>query len=199
MKIAVSFANIFMADKKVIQQSETEPKEWKRYIDDVFSFWDCDRKDVNRFVKRASYFHPTIKFTAEISEDQPNPFSRYHGVQRGRIRKKFRLGHQNSLEADRDFLNYALRLVPPTRIHNQPFLKTNFTKPPIIFYKKEKIFRTVLWKQKYNLKARGNAARPRKPHEESVLVYLYPYSHIVSLQLIACIYFSILSAVNSSS
>ena len=28
MKIAVSFANIFMADKKVIQQSETEPKEW---------------------------------------------------------------------------------------------------------------------------------------------------------------------------
>ena len=64
MKIAVSFANIFMADKKVIQQSETEPKEWKRYINDVFSFWDCDRKDVNRFVKRANYFHPTIKFTA---------------------------------------------------------------------------------------------------------------------------------------
>ena len=153
MKIAVSFANIFMADKKVIQQSETEPKEWKRYINDVFSFWDCDRKEVNRFVKRANYFHPTIKFAAEISENQPNPFSRYHGVQRGRIRKKFRLGHQNSLEADRDFLNYALRLVPPTRIHHQPFLNTNLTKPPIIFYKKEKLFRTVLWKQKYNLKA----------------------------------------------
>ena len=100
MKIAVSFANIFMADKKIIQQSETEPKEWKRCINDVFSFWDCDRKEVNRFVKRANYFHPTIKFTAEISENQPNPFSRYHGVQRGRIRKKFRLGHQNSLEAD---------------------------------------------------------------------------------------------------
>ena len=38
MKIAVSFANISMADKKVIQQSETEPKEWKRCINDVFSF-----------------------------------------------------------------------------------------------------------------------------------------------------------------
>ena len=118
MKIAVSFANIFMAEKKVIQQSEseTEPKEWKRYINDVFSFWDCGRKEVNRFVKRANYFHLTIKFTAEISENQPNPFSRYDGV------------HQNSLEADRDFSNYALRLVPPTRIHNQPFLKKNFKK-----------------------------------------------------------------------
>ena len=126
----MSFANIFMAEKKVIQQSEseTEPKEWKRYINDVFSFWDCDRKEVNWFVRRANYFHLTIKFTAEISENQPNPFSRYHGVQRGRIRKKFRLGHQNSLEADRNFSNYALRLVPPTRIHNQPFLKKNFKK-----------------------------------------------------------------------
>ena len=66
-----------MAEKKVIQQSEseTEPKEWKRYINDVFSFWDCGRKEVNRFVKRANYFHLTIKFTAEISENQPNPFS----------------------------------------------------------------------------------------------------------------------------
>ena len=99
MKIAVSFANIFMAEieKKLIQQSETKPKEWKRYIDDVFALWDCDRKEVNRFIKRANYFHPTIKFTAEISENQPNHFSRYHGVQRRKIRKRFHLGSQNSL------------------------------------------------------------------------------------------------------
>ena len=78
-----------------------------------FSLWDCDRKEVNRFIKRANYFHPSIKFTAEISENQSNHFCRYHGVQLGKIRKKFHLGHQNSLEADRDFPNYALRLVPP--------------------------------------------------------------------------------------
>ena len=117
MKIAVSFANIFMAEieKKLIQQSETKPKEWKRNNNDVFSFWDCDRKEINRFIKRANYFHPTIKFTAEISENQPNPFSRYHGVQRRRIRKKFHLEHQDSSEVDRDSPNYTLRLVPPTR------------------------------------------------------------------------------------
>ena len=45
----------------------------------------------------------------------------------------------------------------------------------------------------------SNATRPRKPHGESVLVYLYLYSHMVSLQLIVCIYFLLLSVVNSSS
>ena len=94
MKIAVSFANIFMAEieKKLIQQSETKPKEWKRNNNDVFSFWDCDRKEKNRFIKRANYFHPTIKFTAEISENQPNPFSRYHGVQKGKDSQKIPSG-----------------------------------------------------------------------------------------------------------
>ena len=28
------------------------------------------KKEVDRFIKRANYFHPTIKFTAEISENQ---------------------------------------------------------------------------------------------------------------------------------
>ena len=122
MKIAVSFANIFMAEieKKLIQQSETKPKEWIRYINDVFSLRDCERQEVNRFIKRANYFHPTIKFTAEISENQPNHFYRYHGVQRGKIRKKFHLGHQNSLEADRDFPNDALRLVSTLPLDNRP-------------------------------------------------------------------------------
>ena len=46
-------------------------------------------------------------------------FSRYRGVQRGKIRKKFNLGHQNSLEADRDFLNYALRLVSTLPLDNR--------------------------------------------------------------------------------
>ena len=71
-KMAVSFANIFMSEieTKSIQKSETKPREWKRFIDDVFSLWDCDTKEVDRFIKRANYFHPTIKFTAEMSEKQ---------------------------------------------------------------------------------------------------------------------------------
>ena len=71
-KTAVSFANIFMAEieTNLIQQSNTKPREWKRYIDDVFSLWYCNRKDVELFIKEANNFHPTIKFTAEISENE---------------------------------------------------------------------------------------------------------------------------------
>ena len=38
-KMAVSFANIFMAkiETTLIRQSETKPKEWRRYIHDIFS------------------------------------------------------------------------------------------------------------------------------------------------------------------
>ena len=44
-KRAVSFANIYMAEieTNLIQQSNTKPTEWKQYIDDVFSLWDCNR------------------------------------------------------------------------------------------------------------------------------------------------------------
>ena len=54
-KMAVAFANIFMAhiEEEIIRQSKTKPREWKRYVDEIFS---------------ANNSHPTIKFTAEISE-----------------------------------------------------------------------------------------------------------------------------------
>ena len=31
-------------------QCNTKPREWKHYVDDVFSLWDCDRKDVEFFI-----------------------------------------------------------------------------------------------------------------------------------------------------
>lgn len=71
-KMAVSFANIFMAkiETTLIQQSETKPKEWRWYIDDIFSPWDSDKIHVSQFIEQANKFHPTIKSTAEISENE---------------------------------------------------------------------------------------------------------------------------------
>ena len=45
-KIAVSFANIFMAkvETDILSQSVTKPLVLKRFIDDVFSLWDINRK-----------------------------------------------------------------------------------------------------------------------------------------------------------
>ena len=70
--MAVAFANLFMAEieTKMLNESRIEPKVWKRYIDDVFSLWDVNRKDINLFIEQANTFHPTIKFTAEISEKE---------------------------------------------------------------------------------------------------------------------------------
>ena len=71
-KMAVSFANIFMAkiETTLIQQRESKQKEWRRHIDDIFSLWDSDKKDFDHFVEQANKFHPSIEFTAEISENE---------------------------------------------------------------------------------------------------------------------------------
>ena len=71
-----------MADieTKVISQSKTKPIEWERFIDDIFSLWNSDKKEINLFIKQANNFHPTIKFTAEISENETSYY--YHSSTR---------------------------------------------------------------------------------------------------------------------
>ena len=70
IRMAVTFANIFMAhiEEEIIRQSKTKPREWKRYIDDIFSLWNSTRQEISLFIEKANKFHPTIKFPAEISE-----------------------------------------------------------------------------------------------------------------------------------
>ena len=69
-KMAVAFANIFMAkiEKEILRQSSIKPIFWKRFIDDVISVWDTSNNATEEFLLKANNFHPTIKFTAEISE-----------------------------------------------------------------------------------------------------------------------------------
>ena len=71
-KMAVAFANIFMAkiEKEILRQSTTKPIFWKRFIDDVISMWNTSRDKIEDFLVKANSFHPTIKFTAEISETE---------------------------------------------------------------------------------------------------------------------------------
>ena len=72
-KMAVSFANIFMAAVETadkINSSCLKPLTWKRYIDDVFSLWNINKEEINSFIELANNYHPTIKFTAEISDTE---------------------------------------------------------------------------------------------------------------------------------
>ena len=71
-KMAVSFANIFMAavETEIIERSSKKPLIWKRYIDDVFSLWNLNKEEITAFIELANNYHPTIKFTAEISDTE---------------------------------------------------------------------------------------------------------------------------------
>ena len=69
-KMAVSFAYIFMAavETEIISRSHLKPLTWKRYINDVFSLWNINKEEISTFIELANNYHPTIKFTAEISD-----------------------------------------------------------------------------------------------------------------------------------
>ena len=69
-KMAVAFANIFMSavETKITRLRPNKPPVWKRYIDDIFSLWSIDKKSIGSFIELANNYHPTIKFTAEISD-----------------------------------------------------------------------------------------------------------------------------------
>ena len=65
-KVAISFANICMAEVEtdVINQSPNIPLIWKRYL------WNTNKEAINNFTELANRFHPSIRFTAEISHTE---------------------------------------------------------------------------------------------------------------------------------
>ena len=71
-KTAVSFANIFMAhiETTILSRTVFKPTAWKRYTDDIVSLWDISKPDIEAFIEQAKLHHPTIKFTAEISDTE---------------------------------------------------------------------------------------------------------------------------------
>ena len=70
--MAVSFANIFMSalETEIIYKSPHKPLVWKRFIDDIFSLWNIDREEIYSFIGLANNHHPTIKFTAKVSDTE---------------------------------------------------------------------------------------------------------------------------------
>ena len=57
-------------ENQILENSEVKPLEWVRFIDDIACFWDATKDEVVQFVQKANQFHPTIKFTAEISDQK---------------------------------------------------------------------------------------------------------------------------------
>ena len=75
MSTSSSFlSNIFMAayiETQSLSKTVFKPTVWKRYIDDIFSIWDISKPDIVAFfAEQVNLHHPTMKFTAEISENE---------------------------------------------------------------------------------------------------------------------------------
>ena len=54
----------------ILRQSTKKPLVWKRFIEDIFCLWDTNKEDIDQFIEHANSCHPTIKFTAEVSQTE---------------------------------------------------------------------------------------------------------------------------------
>ncbi len=71
-KVAPSPANIFMADfeDKFVSNYHLKLFLYKWFIDDVVMIWPRGRESLNKFIGHLNQCHESIKFTAEISENE---------------------------------------------------------------------------------------------------------------------------------
>ena len=70
-KMAPSYANIFMGrlETRLLIQAPVKPLSWLRFIDDVEMKWANTRESLEQFIETANNFHPSIKFTVDISDN----------------------------------------------------------------------------------------------------------------------------------
>jgi hypothetical protein len=71
-KMAPSYANIFMGrlEKQLLSEVPMKPHLWLRFIDDVDMQWCHGQETLEEFLDLANSFHPSIKFTSEVSNDK---------------------------------------------------------------------------------------------------------------------------------
>ena len=50
-------AMVFMAniETQILSNSVTKPTIWERYIDDIFSLWDVNKPDIDKFIEQANW------------------------------------------------------------------------------------------------------------------------------------------------
>ena len=101
-------------ETEIIERSSKKPLIWKRYIDDVFSLWNLNKEEITAFIELANNYHPTIKFTAEISDTEITFLDTcvYKGE---RFKEESILDVRTHFKHDRNFPIHALYILPPSR------------------------------------------------------------------------------------
>ena len=72
--MAPNYANIFRAnlEEEFIIPHAYKPYKWYQYIDDILIVWLNNSHSLDLFIHDLNNFHPTIKFTSEISTQKVN-------------------------------------------------------------------------------------------------------------------------------
>ena len=80
-RCAPNYAIIFMAEleEEFLEKQVQKPRIWIRFINDIFMVWNHTLSELDEFTNKLNNFHPTIKFTKEVSE-YGLPFPRYFCV-----------------------------------------------------------------------------------------------------------------------
>ena len=71
-KMAPAYAKLFMGrlENQLLMSVTLKPFSRLRFIDDIDMKWTHGRDSLEDFLQRANSFHPTIKFTAEVSNEE---------------------------------------------------------------------------------------------------------------------------------
>ena len=71
-KMAPAYANIFMGrlEGQLLRSISLKPFSWFRFIDDVDMKWTHGPENLEIFLQEANSFHPTIRFTVEVSNEE---------------------------------------------------------------------------------------------------------------------------------
>jgi len=69
-------ANIFMEylEQKALRSFPYTPKEWKRFVDDIFAKWSHGKEKLDLFLNHLNSLSDHIKFTIEIENNNQLPF-----------------------------------------------------------------------------------------------------------------------------
>lgn len=68
--VAPTYSNIFMGllEAQILNSFAEKPLIYLRYLDDIFIVWTHGRDKLNAFIQHANNCHPTIQFTATVSD-----------------------------------------------------------------------------------------------------------------------------------
>ena len=71
-RMAPSFANLSVGrlERKFLLTQNVKPREWWRFIDDIFAIWTHGELSLRDFIQSLNHHHPTSKITATWSAEK---------------------------------------------------------------------------------------------------------------------------------